>query len=159
MAKNFSVDCRELNALTQRVTHAANVGVGRSMRAAIRDAAQRFLVEVIHRTPEQTGELRHRWRLDNASVRVRPTHDGYKVTLHNRAPYASWVEKGHWQRDREGNLQTIHNRTVPYYEGENADTYVFGVFYVKKTELYMESRHVVDDVVREHMERLFANTF
>ena len=159
MARNFSVDCRELNALTQRVAHAVNTGARKSMREAIRDAAERFLVEVIHRTPEQTGELRYRWRLDNASVRVRAEGDGYKVTLHNRAPYASWVEKGHWQRGRDGQLQVVRNRTVPYYEGENADTYVFGVFYVKKTELHLESQHVIDNVVRQHMEDLFNRTF
>lgn len=57
----------------------------------LRRLAQRLYVNVLNRTPVDTGLLRKSWKV-GAVVKV---GSSYAVTIYNIQPYASFVEFGH----------------------------------------------------------------
>ena len=105
------------------------------IKSALKHAAQRFLEDVKQRTPVKTGNLRDHWDLDNANVVVQEDSEGFFILLVNTSEYAEWVEKGHYSYNQFGGPYIVKNRKVPYFEGNNDKRFVYGVFYLRKTEI------------------------
>lgn len=157
MAKPFmTVDNSELERFAEQFSELVD-RFDDEMINTIEYAARRFLDDVKKRTPKKTGNLRNHWTEDNTTLHVEYDGKGYHVYLVNKAEYASWVEHGHYshnQFNKGGSPYVVKNRTVPYYDGTNAPTFVYGVFYLKKTEIeYNDGK--LDAIVNREMTQLF----
>lgn len=149
MGKPFLIiDDRELQAFAKRCD--ANLpNAGKGIKRALEKLAASFLQDVKKRTPKKTGKLRDQWDVDNANIVVHEDAGGFYVYLVNTTEYAEWVEKGHYSYNQFGGPYEVKNRTVPYYDGNNAPTFVYGVFYLKKTEVEYNEGKLETIVSRE----------
>jgi hypothetical protein len=105
-------------------------------------------------TPVKTGTLRAGWDTQGGkmSYTVRATKDGYSVTLYNRVPYAGAVNYGHYSYNQFGGPYEVKNRTVPYYDGNSDDTFVYGHFFVEKGMLQLENNpSIIDDIIEDEL--------
>lgn len=158
MGKKFLIiGDRELQAFARQCDvnlPKASEGIKRTLEKL----ATSFLKDVKKRTPKKTGKLRNQWDIDNASVVVHEDAKGYYVMLVNTTEYAEWVEKGHYSYNQYGGAYTVKNRTVPYFDGNSAPTFVYGVFYLKKTEIeYNQGK--LDTLVSREFNRWLKDFF
>lgn len=157
MTKNFLViDNRELRDFAKKFNNATE-NSKTAIKKTIEYVARQFLKDVKARTPKKTGNLRQHWDLDNADIVVKETKHTFTVYLVNKAEYAKWVENGHFSYNQfnvGGAPYTVKNRTVPYTYGTNAPTFVYGVFYLKKTEIDYNDMGKLDKLVSQRFNSL-----
>lgn len=144
--KFLGVDNRELTQYCKSFALLKN-NTKKDIKEIIRDAARHFLVDVKNRTPQVSGELRRHWDTDNLDFVVRSTDKGYYVELVNKCEYASYVESGHFSYNQFGGPYEVKNRTVPFYYKPSGKTVVYGVFFLKKTEVEYASKGKLDHLV------------
>lgn len=129
------------------------------IKHTIKVVAREFIYDVIKRTPKKTSNLRKHWLEDNVALHVETKGDEYCVYLVNKAEYASYVEQGHYSYNQfnvGGEPYIVKNRTVEYYEGNNAPTFVYGVFYLKKTEIdYKKDK--METIVSREISKIFKD--
>jgi hypothetical protein len=114
---------------------------------------------VMNETPVKTGELLKGWRSgENYSYKIIALRNGYKVTLYNRVPYAKSVNDGHYSYNQYGGAYEVNpkHRTVPYTQGNNDSTFVFGHFFVEKSILKVENSAELEKVLSKELEKWFA---
>lgn len=103
-------------------------------KRAVREVAKELVDAIKGYTPiGETGKLIKGW--DKRKIRVINTGDGYEVLLVNDVEYATYVNDGHYsynQFNKGGDPYIVRNRTVPYYMGNSASTFVYGRFFVEK---------------------------
>lgn len=108
------------------------------------------------RTPKKTGELRSGWdKSGNLAFRVQRDADGFFVELRNETEYANWVNYGHHSYNQFGGPYVVKNRTVKYYQGNGAVTFVYGVFFVEKSILELEESKAVKKLAERCLETWF----
>ena len=115
---------------------------------AIKEALQKVAKELLklmkRNTPRDTGKLVSGWDTSgNLAFRVQQDSNGYFVELINATEYASWVNDGHHSYNQFGGPYIVKNRTVKYYQGNNAATFVYGHFFVEKSILELEESKAV----------------
>ena len=111
---------------------------------------------LFNNTPVKTGQLAAGWGgSENYSYEIKKFKTGYKVTLYNRVPYAKAVNDGHYSYNQFGGPYVVKNRTVPYTQGKNEDTFVFGHFFVEKSILLMENDNAINTLLEKEFERWF----
>lgn len=120
------------------------------------------LAKVLHEmlfdtTPVKTGQLAAGWGgAENYSYKITTLATGYKVELFNRVPYAKWVNDGHYSYNQYGGAYEVKHRTVPYTQGKNEPTFVFGHFFVEKSILKVENSAELEKVLSKELEKWFA---
>ena len=161
MAKRFlTVDNSELLEFTEKFK-SLRESWGDSISDMIKVIALKFLQDVKARTPKDTGELRTHWDSDNATIHVESDGHGYWVYLVNKAEYALEVEQGHYsynQFNKGGEPYIVKNRTIlsNKYGNNNDATFVYGVFYLKETEIqYDEGK--LDRLVRRELNKILKS--
>lgn len=108
-------------------------------------------------TPVKTGQLAAGWGGgENYSYKITTLATGYKVELFNRVPYAKWVNDGHYSYNQYGGAYEVKHRTVPYTQGKNEPTFVFGHFFVEKSILKVENSAELEKVLSKELEKWFA---
>lgn len=135
MANNFfefEIDTSELEDFAERFKELTEPDLG--IRLALEQVSRSYLNDLKRATPVDTGKLKKQWDIDNIGVQAKTTSDGWEITLINTTEYASYVEKGHHSYNQFGGPYVIKNRTVPYFDGESGATFVYGRFFVRKTE-------------------------
>lgn len=129
---------------------------------AITKQATRELAKVLHEclfenTPVKTGNLCAGWGGgENYTYTVKKVKNGFEVTLKNEVPYAVCVNNGHYsynQYNVGGDPYVVKNRTVPYTQGKNEPTFVFGRFFVENSILDTEEQ--LEAVVFKELEKWF----
>ena len=115
---------------------------------AIKEALQKVAKELLklmkRNTPRDTGKLVSGWDTSgNLAFRVQQDSNGYFVELINATEYASWVNDGHHSYNQFGGPYIVKNRTVKYYQGNKAATFVYGHFFVEKSILELEESKAV----------------
>lgn len=122
----------------------------------------RELAKVLHEmlfdtTPVKTGQLAAGWGGgENYAYKIVEHNNGYKVTLYNRVPYAKFVNDGHYSYNQYGGAYEVKRRTVPYTQGKNEPTFVFGHFFVEKSILKVENSAELEKVLSKELEKWFA---
>lgn len=159
MAKPFmTVDNSELLEFTEQFRELQQ-NFDADIRKIIENIARKFLVDVKNRTPKDTENLREHWDSDNTTIVVESDGLGYWVYLVNSAEYALEVEQGHFsynQFNKGGEPYIVRNRTVPYKFGTDAPTFVYGVFYLKETEIqYNEGK--LDRLVTRELNKILKS--
>ena len=120
-----------------------------------------YLNMVQTNTPVKTGKLRIRWVMgDNVAYRVTKVDDGYMVEFSNDVEYAHWVNYGHRVRNGRGgdfgSYYKVKRRTVPYYDGNSSDYFVYGHFFIEKSiEQLTNGNHVLEHVCYRELEKWF----
>lgn len=119
---------------------------------AIKEALQKVAKELLklmkRNTPRDTGKLASGWDTSgNLAFRVQQDSNGYFVELVNATEYASWVNDGHHSYNQFGGPYIVKNRTVKYYQGNKAATFVYGHFFVEKSILELEESKAVKRLV------------
>ena len=119
---------------------------------AIKEALQKVAKELLklmkRNTPRDTGKLASGWDTSgNLAFRVQQDSNGYFVELVNAVEYASWVNDGHHSYNQFGGPYIVKNRTVKYYHGNKAATFVYGHFFVEKSILELEESKAVKRLV------------
>lgn len=159
MARPFiEVDNSELEKFTQQFSELKE-HFDDEIKNMLREVARQFLEDVKKRTPRGTGNLRKHWTIDNLTLDIKSDKSGYWVYLVNTVDYASYVEHGHYsynQYNVGGVPYTVKNRTVPYYDGNPSPVFVYGVFYLKKTELQYD-KGKMQRIVNREMTNLFKS--
>lgn len=150
-------DFHELYDFGERITNAKH----------FEDACVRLTKEIskayhkmlINNTPVETGVLRSAWNKgDNLAYRVTKVKDGYEVEFSNDTEYAHWVNYGHRVKNRKDSpYYKVKRRTVPYYDGNSSDYFVYGHFFVEKTvEKMTNGSHLLDDICYRELEKWFG---
>lgn len=144
---------RALNALADESR------LDRYFREIASDIAKICRRELYSRTPKKTGKLARGW-LDRNGLRITVTNDGYLLELVNKVEYANAVNYGHYSHNQYnpgGEPYTVNptHRTVKYYSGNNADTFVFGHFFVEKTTVALYSDSRLTDVIEKKLQEWF----
>ena len=115
---------------------------------ATRKLAKALYDRLKQKTPKKTGELRSGWdKSGNLAFRVQRDADGFFVELKNETEYANWVNYGHHSYNQFGGPYVVKNRTVKYYQGNSAATFVYGHFFVEKSILELEESKAVKKIV------------
>jgi hypothetical protein len=124
---------------------------------AAREITRKLHDMLIKHTPVDFGTLQAFWQTEeNYAYTVERLAKGFKVTLYNRAEYATWVNDGHRQRP---------GRYIPgYFEGgkfrydPNADgfivlskSWVEGRFFVEKS--VVESEPSVEKFIEKQLNK------
>lgn len=131
------------------------------MKTATEEIARVLLETIKRKTPVVTGELLQGWSDNNIGSLIKVRSNGYEVILVNKVEYASAVNNGHYsynQYNKGGKPYIVRNRTVPYdgkFGGNypNADTYVFGRFFVEKSIFELsESKSIIEGIIMEHLQ-------
>lgn len=128
---------------------------------ATREIAKAFHDMLIYKTPVKTGKLIAGWSTgENLAYRVKTVKDGYEVEFSNDVEYAHWVNYGHRVKNgREGDFggyYKVKRRTVPYYDGNNSEYFVYGHFFVEKSVAQMTNgSHQIDDIIYKELEKWF----
>lgn len=134
MTVKIKFDFNELDKLGRRIGNRASLKpYFNEITDGMSDELQKILIE---KTPEDTGRLKQGW-ITGRKPYVKIEDNKYSITLYNSVPYAGWVNYGHYQKDKDGNLLPIRNRTVSKnstYQGGigEEDKFVYGVFYVER---------------------------
>ena len=120
--------------------------------------ASKELAEVLRKmlitnTPVKTGKLVSGWK---SNYTVKKVAEGYEITLQNKTPYAYYVNYGHYSYNQYGGAYVVKNRTVPYTQGNNDDTFVFGRFFVEESVLLLENSTKVDEVILDALKNWFV---
>lgn len=148
-------DTRELVDFSKRLKNFSE------FERACKEIAQE-ITKVLHKmlitnTPVVTGELRLGWSGGtNCSYIVKKVWGGYRVELINDVPYALSVNDGHYSYNQYGGPYEVKNRTVPYTQGNNAPTFVFGHFFVEKSILTLENSKKLEKIVYKELEKWFG---
>ena len=125
------------------------------------EIAKVLLKVITTNTPVKTGVLKKAWNnSENLAYRVTKQSDGYTVELSNDTEYANWVNYGHRVRNGKqgdfGSYFKVNRRTVPYYDGNSSDYFVYGHFFVEKSiEQLTNGSHVLDDVLYKQFSKWF----
>ena len=126
-------------------------------RKFVDELAKELREMLFNNTPVKTGQLAAGWGgTENYSYEIKKLKTGYKVTLYNRVPYAKAVNDGHYSYNQFGGPYVVKNRTVPYTQGNNGDTFVFGHFFVEKSILLMENDNEINALLEKEFERWFG---
>lgn len=134
----IQIDISELEEYSENFDKAVK-GSAKAIKDIVEYAAKPYLNDLIAATPVKTGQLKAQWKKDNPVFRVQEDGDNYWVELVNTTSYAEWVEKGHHSYNQFGGPYIVKNRTVPYYSGGSGPTFVYGRFFVKRTEVDWDS--------------------
>lgn len=114
---------------------------------------------LFNETPVKTGQLAVGWGgAENYAYQIIDEGKAYKIELINRVPYAYYVNYGHYshnQYNKGGQPYVVKNRTVPYYDGKNTSTYVFGHFFVEKSILKLGSQTNLDNILTNELTKWF----
>lgn len=128
------------------------------LEAATKELAKAFHEMLINNTPVKTGQLKKGWMSgDNLAYRVKKVAGGFEVELSNDVEYANWVNYGHRVRNRaDSPYYRVKRRTVPYYDGNSSDYFVYGHFFVEKSVAKMtDGSHQIDNIIHKELEKWF----
>lgn len=128
------------------------------LKDATREIAKAFHDMLVYKTPVKTGKLIAGWSSgDNLSYRVKEVKDGYEVEFTNDVEYALWVNDGHRVKNRaDSPYYKVKRRTVPYYDGNNSDYFVYGHFFVEKSIVQLtDGSHQLDNLIYKELEKWF----
>ena len=131
------------------------------LEEATRKIAEAFHDMLVYQTPVKTGELVKGWSTgENLAYRVKDLGDIFEVEFSNDVEYAHWVNYGHRVRNGSGgdfgSYYKVKRRTVPYYDGNSSDYFVYGHFFVEKSIVKMENgSHQIDNIVYKELEKWF----
>lgn len=107
-------------------------------------------------TPVKTGQLAAGWGgAENYGYVIKELKTCYKVELVNRVPYALYVNDGHYSYNQYGGAYEVKHRTVPYTQGNNDKTFVFGHFFVEKSILKLENSTVLTELLQNELYKWF----
>lgn len=148
-------DFSELDGFVKRIN---DVDKYESMCRKLTQELAKVLHEMLFETtPVKTGQLAAGWGgAENYGYRITALSTGYKVELLNRVPYAKAVNDGHHSYNQYGGPYEVKNRTVPYTQGKNDPTFVFGHFFVEKSILKVENSNELEKVLSKELEKWFA---
>ena len=130
-----------------------------AMQSAVRKIGKEMKKMLIDNTPYKTGKLQKGWKYSHYIIK--DEGDGYSVTLTNKVDYARAVNYGHYSRNQFNPTSSgkppyvVKNRTVPYTQGNNADTFVFGHFFVEKSMLQLRDSKVIERILRKELVKWF----
>ena len=128
-------------------------------KKATKEMAKIFHEMLIRKTPVKTGTLQSFWQTEqNYSYTVIQMKSGFKVELVNEAVYARSVNDGHYsynQYNVGGDPYVVRNRTVPYTQGNNDATFVFGHFFVEKSIAELENSDALEKVLYKELKKWF----
>lgn len=128
---------------------------------AMKDAAQQVAKAVYkklkQKTPRRTGQLVGGWdSAANLAFRVsRVNRSTYMVELTNNVKYANAVNYGHYSHNQFGGPYVVKHRTVPYYQGNNGATFVYGHFFVEKSILELEQSNAIEKIMNRCLRAWF----
>lgn len=123
-----------------------------------REISKVYLKMIQTNTPVETGTLKMRWMMgDNLAYRVTKVDDGYMVEFSNDVEYAHWVNYGHRVKNRaDSPYYKVRRRTVPYYDGNSSDYFVYGHFFIEKSvEQLTNGNHILDQICYRELEKWF----
>jgi len=122
----------------------------------VKELARELQEMLFDHTPVKTGQLATGWGgSENYEYKIVELKNSYKVTLYNRVPYAKAVNDGHYSYNQFGGPYIVKNRNVPYTQGKNEETFVFGHFFVEKSILLMENDNEINALLEKEFERWF----
>lgn len=148
-------DFSELEGFVKRVNNVDNFNeVCKKITKELAKVLHEMLFDT---TPVKTGQLAAGWGgAENYGYRIITLGTGYKVELLNRVPYALSVNDGHYSYNQYGGAYVVKKRTVPYTQGKNEPTFVFGHFFVEKSILKVENSDELEKVLSRELEKWFA---
>lgn len=152
-----SIDTSELNRVMEELSN--EVRRNRYFREMAEEIAKICRRELYRRTPKRTGTLAKGW-LGNRGMRFYVLKNGYRLELVNPVKYALAVNNGHYSHNQynvggEPYRVNPSHRTVPYTMGNNADTFVYGHFFVEKTALALENDSRLTDIIDSKLQEWF----
>lgn len=148
-------DLSELEDFAERLENTAKFKV--VCKKLTQELAKILQEMLFNTTPVKTGQLAAGWGgAENYAYKVVELKTCYKVTLYNRVPYAKYVNDGHYSYNQYGGAYEVKHRTVPYTQGNNDSTYVFGHFFVEKSILKVENSAELEKVLSKELEKWFA---
>ena len=127
------------------------------MSLAIKDIAKKLHQMLIKHTPVDFGTLQAFWQTgENYAYTVEQTAKGFKVTLYNRAVYATWVNDGHRQtpgRFIPGYFEGNKFRYDPTADGGMvlSKPWVEGRFFVEKS--VVETEQGVEKIIQKQLSK------
>ena len=130
-----------------------------AMISAVRKIGKELKEMLVTNTPYKTGKLQKGWK--TSQYKIRDEGDGYSVTLTNKVDYARFVNYGHYSRNQFNPTSSgkppyvVKNRTVPYTQGNNEATFVFGHFFVEKSMLQLENSKVIESILKKELDKWF----
>lgn len=153
----ISIDTSDLDRAIRQMSE--SVKRHRYFREIAMDIAKICRRELYNRTPKKTGKLSKGW-FDSSGMRFYITSDGYRVELINPVEYGLAVNNGHYSHNQYNVGGTPYrvkpeHRTVPYYKGNNADTFVYGHFFVEKTVVALENDSRLADIIEAKLQEWF----
>ena len=128
------------------------------LEEATKEISMIFHRMLINNTPKDTGKLVAGWSKGaNLAYNVKKVNGGYEVEFTNDVEYARWVNDGHRVKNRSDSpYYKVKRRTVPYYDGNSSDYFVYGHFFVEKTIVQMTNgSHQIDNIIRKELEKWF----
>ena len=146
-------DLHELVEFGERVGNYKNYE--KTLETATQELAKAFHKVLKSKTPVVTGELKNGWdNSKNLSFTVKKEKNGYLVELVNEVEYAPYVNNGHYsynQFNKGGKPYVVRNRTVPYTQGTNKPTFVFGRFFVENSIAEIEEQ--LDKIISKELQK------
>lgn len=128
-------------------------------KKAVTQIAKELHEMLYQKTPVKTGQLAAGWGgSENYGYVIKELKTCYKVELINQVPYALSVNDGHYshnQFNKGGQPYIVKHRTVPYTQGNNDDTFVFGHFFVEKSILELENSTVLTELLQNELYKWF----
>ena len=147
-------DFKELNEFADRLTETAPFQD--ACKRLTKQLAKELQEMLFQQTPVRTGQLAAGWGgSENYAYEIKTLKTSYKITLYNRVPYAKWVNDGHHSYNQYGGPYEVKRRTVPYTQGKNDSTFVFGHFFVEKSILLLENSTELDKLLEKELESWF----
>lgn len=141
MSRDFEFDFREVVEFRDRIEALAESDIDNFIKLATNELAGELMRLAVDKTPRDTGNLVRGWRM----TRVKKIANGYEVRVINPVEYASFVEKGHRQTP---------GRYVPAIGKKLKKSFVQGKFFLKKSEIELESNHkaLIENKLRRFLE-------
>ena len=147
-------DISELDEFGNRLANTAKFK--EYCKRIVKQLAKELQDMLINQTPVKTGQLAAGWGgAENSAYKIEELKTCYKVTLYNRVPYANSVNDGHYSYNQYGGPYEVKHRTVPYTQGKNDPTFVFGHFFVEKSILLLENSSVLDMILYKELNKWF----
>lgn len=148
-------DMHELEDFAKRLSETEKFE--QACKEVVKKLADELREMLFKQTPVKTGQLAAGWGgAENYAYKIVELKSGYKITLYNRVPYAKWVNDGHYSYNQYGGAYVVKNRTVPYTQGKNDPTFVFGHFFVEKSILLLENSSELEKILNKELEKWFA---